>query len=97
MDTILNGKVLDKICQKQTQEKNDQCSLSRVFYPVSRELELMHINDGCGGLNKLGPGSGTIRRCGLVGVGVALLVEVCHCQGWALRHPLLTTWEPVFS
>jgi hypothetical protein len=27
----------------------------------------------------LGPGSGTIRRCGLVGVGVALLKEVCHC------------------
>jgi hypothetical protein len=26
----------------------------------------------------LGPGSGTIRRCGLVGVGVALLEEVCH-------------------
>ena len=33
----------------------------------------------CGGLNMLGPGSGTIRRCGLVGVGVALLKEVCHC------------------
>jgi hypothetical protein len=26
-------------------------------------------------------GSGTIRRCGLVGVGVALLEEVCHCRG----------------
>ena len=35
----------------------------------------------CGGLNMLGPGSGTIRRCGLVGVGVALLEEVCHCGG----------------
>jgi hypothetical protein len=23
--------------------------------------------------------NGTIRRCGLVGVGVALLEEVCHC------------------
>ena len=42
----------------------------------------------CGGLNKNGPyrpvGSGTIRRCGLVGIGVALLEEVCH-RGWALR------------
>ena len=38
--------------------------------------------DGCcGGLNMLGLGSGTIRRHGLVGVGVALLVEVCHCVG----------------
>ena len=24
-------------------------------------------------------GNGTIRRCGLVGVGVVLLEEVCHC------------------
>jgi hypothetical protein len=30
----------------------------------------------CGGLNMLGPGSGTIRRCGLVRIGVALLEEV---------------------
>jgi predicted metal-binding protein len=28
-------------------------------------------------------GSGTIRRCGLIGRGVALL-EVCHCGGRAL-------------
>jgi hypothetical protein len=28
----------------------------------------------CGGLCKLGPGSGTIRRCGFVGVGVSLWV-----------------------
>jgi hypothetical protein len=33
----------------------------------------------CGGLNMLGPGSGTIRRCILVGVGVSSLEEVCHC------------------
>jgi hypothetical protein len=26
-------------------------------------------------------GSGIIRRCGLVGMGVALLQEVCHCEG----------------
>jgi hypothetical protein len=35
----------------------------------------------CGGLNVLGPGRGTIWRCGLVGVGVALLEEVCHFGG----------------
>ena len=26
-------------------------------------------------------GSGTIRKCGLIGVGMALLEEVCHCRG----------------
>ena len=38
--------------------------------------------DLCGSWNMIGPhnltGSGTIRRCGFVGVGVAL-EEVCHC------------------
>ena len=51
----------------------------------------------CGGLNRFGLhrliylsawpiGSGTTRRCGSVGVGVALLEEVCHCGGgpWGL-------------
>jgi len=33
---------------------------------------------GFDGLSMLGPGSGTIRRCGLVGVGVSL-------WAWALR------------
>ena len=33
------------------------------------------------GLYMLGPGRGTIRRCILVGVGVALLEEACHCGG----------------
>jgi hypothetical protein len=33
-------------------------------------------------------GSGTIRRCGLVGVGVALLEEVCHYWGRLLDLPL---------
>ena len=36
----------------------------------------------CGGLKEKDPqrrtGNDTIRRCGLVGVGVALLEEVCH-------------------
>lgn len=29
----------------------------------------------------LDPENGTIRKCGLVRVGVALLDEVCHCGG----------------
>ena len=35
----------------------------------------------CRDLNMPGPGSATIRKCGLVGVGIALLEEVCHCGG----------------
>jgi hypothetical protein len=35
----------------------------------------------CGGLNMLGPVCGTISRGVLVGVGLALLEEVCHCGG----------------
>jgi hypothetical protein len=41
----------------------------------------------CGGLNESGPhrpiGRGTVRRCGLFGVGMALLEKVCHSR-WAL-------------
>jgi hypothetical protein len=46
-------------------------------------FEQAHGGQGveCSGLNMLGPGIGTIRRCGLVGVRAALLEEVCHCGG----------------
>ena len=43
----------------------------------------------CYSLNMLGPGSGTIRRCGLVGVGVSLWV-------WALRNLVLAAWKLIF-
>jgi hypothetical protein len=33
----------------------------------------------CGSLNMSGPGSGFIRKCDLVGLGVVLLEKVCHC------------------
>lgn len=32
-----------------------------------------------GGWNMLGPGSSTIKSCGLVGIGVVLMEKVCHC------------------
>ena len=32
----------------------------------------------CGGLNIFGLGNPILRRCGLVGVGVTLLEEVCR-------------------
>lgn len=38
-----------------------------------------------GGLNMLGPGNVTIRRCDIVGVGVALFKEVYHSGGGLLR------------
>ena len=47
---------------------------SRVIYKMGRK------KGWYGGLNKFGPGSSTIRMCGLVGVGVALLEKVCHCE-----------------
>ena len=42
----------------------------------------------CGGLNMLGPNNGIIRRCGLIGAGVVLLEEVCHCGGGKWDPPL---------
>jgi hypothetical protein len=38
----------------------------------------------CAGLNMLGPGSGTIKRYDLVGVGMVVLEEVCHHCGSGL-------------
>jgi hypothetical protein len=49
----------------------------------------------CDGLYMLGPGSGTIWRCGLIGVGVALLEYVCHC-GHGLKTLILAAWKSVF-
>ena len=43
------------------------------------KLSFMMDYSLCDGLHMLGPGSGTIRKCGPVGVGVTLLEEVCHC------------------
>jgi hypothetical protein len=40
---------------------------------TERKLEMKTLGT-CGGLR-----SGMIRRCGLVGVGVALCKKVCHC------------------
>jgi hypothetical protein len=44
----------------------------------------------------LGPGCGTIKRYGLVGVVVALLEEVCHC-GVGFETLLLAAHELVSS
>ena len=44
----------------------------------------------CDGLYMLGPGCATIRRCGSVKVGVALLEY--HCK----YELILGVWKPVF-
>ena len=46
----------------------------------------------CDGLNMLGPGSSTIRRCSLVGVGVVLLEEVCPV-GMGNETVFLAAWK----
>ena len=43
-----------------------------------RAKVIFNMKVGCSGLNMLGTGSGTIRRCVLIGIGVSLLEEVCH-------------------
>jgi hypothetical protein len=45
----------------------------------SRSRKRPFCKGQCGSLNILGTGSDSIRRCGLLGGGVALLEEVCHC------------------
>jgi hypothetical protein len=63
---------------------------------------LMFLNKSMGGqgvehdgLYILGPGNGTIWRCGLVGIGVTWLEWVCHC---GCGHKILTlvAWKLVF-
>jgi hypothetical protein len=54
---------------------SDEIIDMRFYFPIC------FLGTYCGGLNMLGPGTGTIRRCGLVGVGVAVFEEVCHCRG----------------
>jgi hypothetical protein len=51
------------------------------FSPIPQILlarDILFMEGRCGALNMLGPGSGTIRRCGLVGGRVSL-------WGWAMR------------
>jgi hypothetical protein len=55
----------------------------------------VRILSECDGLYMLGPGSVPVRRCGLVGVGVALLEWVCHC-GRGLKTLTLAAWKSVF-
>lgn len=42
---------------------------------------IINLSPSYSGLNMLGSGSGTIRICGLVGVGLVLFDKVCHFRG----------------
>lgn len=59
-------------------------------HPSRWLLHLLQVRDAdCCGLNKVGPiGSGTARKYGLVGVGVTLLEELCHCGGGVLKFQI---------
>ena len=58
--------------EEEKQQKQNKVCLKTTM------MKLTHLYTHCGGLNTLGPGSGSIKRCGLVGVGVSLWV-------WAIR------------
>ena len=68
-------------------------------YPFGGEtvstINKKKIYTQCDGLYILEPGSGTIWRCGLVGIGVTWLEWVYHC---GCGHKLLTlaAWKSVF-
>ena len=47
-------------------------------HPFKSSTRTWTLYAPCGILKRLGPGSGNIRRCNFVGVGVALSEEVCH-------------------
>ena len=59
--------------------------LSEKGESIYLNTQIYHSLGHCGGLHILGSDSGLIRRCGIVGVGVALLEQVCHCLAWALK------------
>ena len=66
---------------------------------VTRQLSISccccNMLPSCDGLYILGPGSGTIWRCGLVGIGVTWLEWVCHC-GCGYKILTLVAWKSVF-
>jgi hypothetical protein len=63
-----------------------------VLLGISRIRELIYKWHICNGLNMFGTGSGTIRRCGLVGVCVVLLEGVYQCGGGQWDPPPSSPW-----
>jgi hypothetical protein len=61
---------------------------------ISRSLNSIYQYP-CDVLYILGPGNGTIWRCGLVGIGVTWLEWVCH-SGCGYKILTLVAWKSVF-
>jgi hypothetical protein len=66
-----------------------------VFATLGFLLFKMNLQIACDGLYILGPGSGTIGRCGPVGIGMTWLEWVCHC-GCVHKILILDAWKSVF-
>ena len=81
-------------CTMQVQNIFYHC-LGAIASAFLKSTELHAVKDHCDGLYILGPGSGTIWRCGLVGIGVTWLEWVCYC---GCGHKILTlvAWKSVF-
>jgi hypothetical protein len=62
---------------------------------LSQNVRYTYIHTYYDGLYILGPGSGTIWRCGLVGIDVTWLEQVCH-YGCGLKTLTLVAWKTVF-
>ena len=58
-----------------------------MYVICKRSLRKNESQDMCGGLNILGSKSGSIRRCGLVGVDVTFFEEVYHYWGGKREPP----------
>ena len=72
-----------------------QYCLGAIVSAFLKSTELHAVKDHCDGLYILGPGSVTIWRCGLVGIGVTWLEWVCHC-GCEYKILTLVAWKSVF-
>ena len=75
------------VCDLQRSEKDMDLQELKLQKVISRHvgsgIESGSLQEQCGSLNVIVShnvlGSGTIRNCGFVGVGVVLLEEVYHC------------------
>jgi hypothetical protein len=68
-----------KNIENNNNKKNASTRYEKLFHIVGNDTKscysiCSHIYSMCDGLHILGPGSGTIWRCDLVGVGVSLWV-----------------------
>ena len=68
---------------------------TRELWFLGKEASTLYSLSICDSLYVLGPGSGIIWRCGLVGIGMTWLQWVCHC-GCGYKILTLVAWKSVF-